>query len=181
MDQPKSAQRKPRGNSSLMRLGPDHQHELFLYMEGDGKENGHTYKDCIAWLGKLGVKSSNGQLSKWRSWYWMRLLFQDCHETTKSIVENERKGDPELTDEQLERQGNRTFNLVAIKTRNEQMWARQQTLALRKKAITATERKVELEIKKYEDQRAKTKEVESNPELTADEKQERVRQILGSD
>ncbi|HEV7926490.1 MAG TPA: hypothetical protein VGR14_14100, partial [Verrucomicrobiae bacterium] len=75
----------------------------------------------------------------------------------------------------------RTFNLLAIKTRNDKMWASQQTLAVRKQAVTATERKVELEFKKYEDQRAKTREVESDPELTADEKQERIRQILGTD
>jgi len=181
MDQPKSAARKPRGNSSLMRLGPDPQHELFLYMEGDGKERGHTYKDCITWLTDLGVKTTKSRLSEWRSWYWMRLLFQDCRETTKVMLENDLKGGAEYTDEQIERKGNWTFNLLAIKTRNDKMWARQQTLALRKKAITATERKVAFEIKKYEDQCAKAKAVESDPELTADEKQERIRQILGTD
>jgi|GEM_PF-2947316 hypothetical protein len=181
MDKPISAERKPRGDSSLKGLGPDHQHDLYFYMEGGGKERGHTYKDCVSWLALQGVETTKSKLSKWRSWYWMRLLFQDCGETTEAIVEDELKGGAMITDEQIERKGNRTFNLLAIKTRNDKMWARQQTLAVRKQAVTATERKVALEIKKYEDQCAKTKEVESDPELTADEKQERIRQILGTD
>jgi hypothetical protein len=181
MDEPKSAERKPRGDSGLKGLGPEPQQELYLYMEGVGKEKGHTYKQCIAWLADQGVATSAGQLSNWRSWYWMRLLFQECGETTEAIVEDELKGGAKITDEQIERKGNRTFNLLAIKTRNDKMWARQQTLAVRKQAVSATERKVALEIKKYEDQCAKTKAVESNPELTADEKQERIRQILGTD
>jgi hypothetical protein len=40
---------------------------------------------------------------------------------------------------------------------------------------------MEFEIKKYEDQRAKTKAAESEPEMTADEKQERIRQMLGTE
>jgi hypothetical protein len=181
MDTPKSAERKPRGDSNLKELGPELQQELYFYMEGVGKEKGHTYKQCVAWLAPQGVKTTKSQLSNWRSWYWMRLLFQECGETTEAIVEDEQKGGAKLTDEQIERKGNRTFNLLAIKTRNDKMWASQQTLAVRKQAVAATERKVELEIKKYEDQRAKTREVESDPELTADEKQERIRQILGTD
>jgi hypothetical protein len=181
MDEPKSAEGKPRGNSSLKELGPDLQQELYLYMEGVGKRPGHTDKQCVAWLAAREVAVCQSQLSSWRSWYWMRLLFQDCRETTDQMLEDDLKAGANYTDEQIERKGNRMFNLLAIRTRNDRMWARQQTLALRKQAVAAAERKLELEIKKFEIQRGKTKDVETEPELTADEKQERIRQILGTD
>jgi hypothetical protein len=181
MDTPESVERKPRADSGLKALAPFLQQELFAYMEGVGKERGHTYKQCVAWLAIQGVATSKSQLSNWRYWYRLGLHFQRCEETANQVAENARKAGVELTDEQIEREGNRTFNLLAIGTCNAKAWARQQTLALRKQAVTATERKLEFEKQKYENHRAKTKKAEPEPEMTADEKQERIRQILGTD
>jgi hypothetical protein len=181
MDKPISLDRKPHPNSVLKGLAPDLQQELYFYMEGAGKEKGHTYKQCLAWLAPKGVKTTKSQLSNWRGWFGMRLAFQVCRETTDQIAEDDRLAGVIYTDEELERKGNRTFNVLAIQSLNDKAWVRQQTLAVRKQAVTATERKLKFEIEKYENQRAKTKDVESDPELTADEKQERIRQILGTD
>jgi hypothetical protein len=181
MDKPKSIDRKPRATAVLKGLAPDHQQDLFEYMEGVGDEKGHSYAKCLTWLAASGVKSSNSQLSNWRDWYWRRLRFQWCRELTVQMLEDDRIAGQKYTDEDIERKGNRTFNLLAIKTFDDKAWARHQTLAVRRQAVAAIERKLEFEIEKYQNQRAETKEVESDPKMTPEEKEERIRQIMGTE
>src|SRR5665213_3942763 len=177
MPETKSTDRKTHANSVLKGLAPDQQQDLFDYMEGVADQKGHSYKQCVAWLGDEGVKTSNSQLSRWRRWYRLRAFFQRCRETTAAIIEDDRAAGLEYTDEQIERKGNRTFNLLAIESFNDAAWARQQTLAVRRQAVVVVERKLAFEMEKYQNQRAKTKEVETEPKMTPDEKDERIRQI----
>jgi hypothetical protein len=177
----KLIERKPRATCVLKGLAPDRQQALHEYMEGAGDEKGHTYAECLAWLQSSGVQTGVGNLSRWRTWYLQRLRFQWCHEITAMMVEDDRKAGQKYSDQDIQRKGNRLFNLLAIRTCDEKAWVRHQSLALRKQAIAAIERKMEFEMQKYADQRAKTKSPEPAPEMTPDEKQERIRQILGTE
>jgi hypothetical protein len=97
------------------------------------------------------------------------------------MMEDDKEQGQKFSDEDIQRKGNRMFSLLAIKTCDDKAWSRAQSLVVRGQRLTLMERKMEFEIKKYEDQRAKIKELESKPQMTADEKQQRIRQILGTE
>jgi hypothetical protein len=177
----KNADRKPRATCVLKNLGPNLQEALFEYADGVGDENGHTYAQCVIWLKKQGVETNNTQLCNWRKWYIQRLRFRWCQETVELMIEDDLENGQKYSDDEIQRKGNRMFSLMAIRTCDDKAWSRAQSLVVRRQRLALIERKMEFELKKYDDQRAKAKAVESEPEMTADEKQERIRQILGTE
>jgi hypothetical protein len=177
----KKINRKPRATCLLKSLGPNTQEALYEYMDGVGDERGHTYKQCVAWLKARNIETNKTQLCNWRDWYIMRLRLQWCRQTVEMLMEDDKELEQKYSDEDIQRKGNRMFSLLAIKTCDGKAWSRAQSLVVRKQRMAQIERKMEFEIKKYEDQRAKTKAAESEPEMTADEKQERIRQMLGTE
>ena len=174
-------ERKPRETCLLKNLAPALQLDLYEHMEGVGDQKGHTYAECAAWLAARDVVTTAGNLGKWRAWYLQRLRFQWCRETIEMILEDDRERGQKYSDEDIQRKGNRMFSLLAIHTCDDKAWARAQTLATRKQAVATIERKLEFEIKKYEDQRAKVKDVEADARMTPEEKQRRIREILGTE
>jgi hypothetical protein len=177
----KLIERKPRATCVLKNLAPARQEALFAYMDGVGDEKGHTYAACIEWLRADGVEVTLSQLSNWRTSYLHRSRFQWCRDITTMMVEDDRQPGQKLSDEDIQRKGSRLFNLLAIHTCDEKAWVRHQSLSVRKQAIAAIERKLEFEMQIYADQCAKNKPPEPKPEMTADEKQERIRQIMGTE
>jgi len=172
--------RKARGNCLLKNLGPNLQEALFEYMDGFGDEQGHTYVQCVAWLKQRGVGTNKSQLSKWRDWYLQRLCFQWCLEAVKHMMEDDALED-KYSDEQIQRKGNRMFSVLAMRTRDAKAWARSQTSMGSRQRMTLMERKFEFEIKKYDDQCAKEKQPEAQPQLTQEEKEARLKEIMGVD
>jgi hypothetical protein len=177
----KNIPRKPRATAKVKGLAPALQQELYDYMEGVGDEKGHSYAKCIAWLKAQGVAASKSQLSEWRQWYWIRVRLGWSQELTNMLVEDDKKAGQKYTDEDLQRKGNRLFSELALKTCDDKAWARTQSLVVRKQAIAAVEKRLEFEIKKYEDRCAQAKEVESEPQMTPEEKEARIAEIMGTD
>jgi len=172
---------KPRGACVLEKLPPAHQHILYEYMEGVGGDKGHTYAECIAWLQSKRLQINASQLSRWRTRYLLRLRFQWCHNLIDMMVEDDRKPGETHSDEDIQRKGNRLFSLLATKTCDDKAWARARSLQVRQQAMFAVERKLEFAMQKYDDARPKVVAVESDTNMTPEEKEERIRQILGTD
>jgi hypothetical protein len=83
----------------------------------------------------------------------------------------------------IEPRGNRIFSLLAIKTCDDKAWSRSQTHVERNKRMAQIERKMELELRKFEAElaREKEKEAEGKPKLTPEEKEARLEEILSTD
>ena len=177
----KKITRKPRATCLLKSLGPDTQEALFEYMDGVGDERGHTYKQCVAWLKAKGIETNKTQLCNWRDWYIMRLRLLWCHQTVEMMMEDDKEHGQKFSDEDIQRKGNRMFSLLAIKTCDNKAWSRAQSLVVRRQRMAQIERKMEFEIKKYEEQRAKNKELESKPKMTDEEKEARINEIMGTE
>jgi hypothetical protein len=173
--------RKPRGNCVLKNLPSDTQDELYAYMDGIGDENGHTYKQCKEWLMKThGVDSNLTRLSKWRDWYITRMRFNWANDTLQMMIEAGMLPN-DFTDADIQRVGNRIFSLLALRTADDKAWSRAQSLVVRRQRIAVIEKRFELDLKKYDDACARLKEREKKPEMSPEERQERIRQILSVD
>jgi hypothetical protein len=176
-----SINRKPRATCVLKSLGPNKQEALFEYMDGIGDEKGHTYKQCVAWLAKQGIKTNNTQLCNWRYWYIQRRIFQWCRDTVQQMMEDDQIDGQKYSDEDIQRKGNRVFSLLAIRAYDDKAWSRAQNSMGRRQRMTLLERKFEFVIKKYDDERAKEKAATAEPELTKEEKEARIDAIMGID
>jgi hypothetical protein len=173
--------RKPRATCVLKSLGANRQEALFEYMDGIGDESGHTYKQCVLWLKKQGVETNPTQLCNWRQWYIMRLRMRWCNDTAEMIMEDDKINGQKYSDEDIQRKGNRMFSLLAIHTCDNKAWSRTQSLVVRRQHLDLIERKMEFEIKKYDEKRAQAKEVEAEPEMTPEEKEARINEIMGTE
>jgi hypothetical protein len=171
--------RKPRATCVLKSMAPNLQEALYHYMDGVGDEKGHTYKQCIAWLKNQGITTNNTQLCNWRGWFIRRLRFRWCQETVEMMIEDDKANGQKYSDEDIQRKGNRMFSLLAIHTCDDKAWSRTQSLVVRLQRMAQIERKMEFEFKKYDDQQAKIKQVESDPKMTPEEKEAAVNQIFG--
>ncbi len=174
-------ERKPHGDSVLKGRSPARQQALFEYMEGFADEKGHTYKECVEWLKSDGLETNKSQLCTWRKWYLIRTRLDWNHDLTSMLVEDDKMQNQKYTDAAIQRKGNHIFSVLAIQTCDDKAWSRVRSLQVRQQAVAAIERRLELEITKYEDQRARTKAVAADPIMTPEQKEERIRQILGTD
>jgi hypothetical protein len=174
--------RKPRGNCLLKNLPAERQDEIFEYLDGSPDEKGHTYKECIAWLAEQNIRTGRTQLCNWRQWYIFRARLKWCEETAQRTVEAN-LGEDKLSDEELSRRGNRIFSLLALKTCDDKAWSRSQSLVIRKQRLAQIERKMELELRKFEAELAKEnqKKPSDAAKLSPDEVQTRIHQILGTE
>ena len=175
--------KKPRGTCVLKNMPSDHQDALYEYMDGIGDVQGHTYKQCVEWMMQTyQIKTGHTQLSNWRKWYIQRMSFNWVNETVQVMIEAGMLG-KNHTQEDIQRVGNHMFSVLAIRTCDDKAWSRAQTNVVRRQRIATMERRLEFEIKKYEDQcaRQREKEKEAEPQMTVEEKNARIRQIMGVD
>jgi len=178
----KKLTRKPRATCILKRLPTNRQEALYEYMDGIGDEQGHTYAQCVEWLKEQGVETNKSQLCKWRGWFIMRLRLRWCEDTVEMIMVDEIKGRAKkISDEEIQRYGNRMFSLLAIHTCDDKAWSRAQSLVVRRQRLDLMERKFEFEIQKYEDQCAKARKIEEEPQMTPEEKEARINEIMGTE
>jgi hypothetical protein len=139
-----SAPRKPRPEAVLLNLAPARQADLFIYMEGEGEEKGHSYKDCIAWLAADAIVVGKEQLRKWRDWYYLRSLRQQSRDDAKTLLEAEAAEGETIPEEKIQRIGNQLFSLRAIKDQDPKAWFLTQRLVLLKEQIGLDREKIEI-------------------------------------
>ena len=147
-----SAPRKPREEAVLKNLPPARQASLFTYMEGEGEEPGHSYKDCIAWLAADGIRVDKERLRKWRDWYYLRLGFQQSRDDARTLLESEAEEGEVVSEEKIQRVGNQIFAMRAIKDQDVKAWYLSQKISLedrkestRQQALALLRQKVQRE------------------------------------
>jgi hypothetical protein len=172
---------KPRVDCVLKNLAPARQAALWEYVEGAGERKGHSAKQTIKWLKAQGIKAERQMLANWHTFYSLKLRFEICREMVKAFWMEINPNGPEPTQEQIQSFGNKLFAMDALDRKDDKTWARIQTLELRKEAIQTAKAKLMLEMKKYRDEQAKTKTVNADITLTAEEKRRRIRHILGTE
>jgi hypothetical protein len=104
--------RKIRQDARLKQLPLERQAQVMEYLDGPP---GHSYADTLTWLREDGFDTSVGALSEFRSWYRLQQQFTQDASTVESLVEQLKRDMPNLTEEQLDDLGQRTFSLLAIR------------------------------------------------------------------
>ena len=104
--------RKIRTDSKLKTLPEERQAAIIEFLRE------HSLADTRAWLRADGLSTSSTALSDFLSWYRLRRQFQEDESTTETLLEQLKAQIPDLTEEQLDELGQRTFSLLAIRDKD---------------------------------------------------------------
>lgn len=172
-----SAPRKIYSTAVLKNLPAAKQASLLDYCDGTGEERGHSLKQSSAWLKADGINASPKTISQWRSWYLLRRQLDLNQEAADEMVADcKREGIIETAAE--ERAAGQIFFLkLAMQQQDNLGFVRILREQSRAEMVQIMERRITL----LEAEKARTKEVVNNTTLTPEEKQERIRQILGTE
>lgn len=150
------AERKPRGDAVLKTLPSERQALIAEHARS------HTLAETVAWLKEDGLRVSQDTVSKFLSWYLLREQFRQDEETTETLLEQLKEEAPELSDEQLDELGQRTFSLLAVRRQDAETFLavrsakfkaelEKQKLSLRRQTEARQERALQFEINKHLD------------------------------
>ena len=176
MKPPKQPTDFARSTAKLKRLPPD---KMWLQAEiiRLGTLPGWSDVKIVEWLeAEHGIKSSTGALSEFRSWWELRQLLRARQLKVDSKIE-ELSQDDRYTPEQLFAIGQKMFTMSAIEAEDIKTWFATQRLNLQTREQEIETRKLKL----LEAREAKTKEVVNDAKLSPEEKQQRIREILGTE
>lgn len=101
--------RKPRADSKLKTLPEERQDAIAEYARG------HSLSDTLSWLRSDGLQTSAAALSGFLSWYALRAEYRQDEVTTEALLERLKEEMPELSEEQIDDLGQRTFSLLSIR------------------------------------------------------------------
>lgn len=104
-----SQRKKARCDSNLKNLPEERQQEIFEYAAE------HGLVKCAAWLREDGLETSKSAVGNFCRWYPLQAQFRADEQTTDSVLEQVKKEATQLTDEQLDIIGQRTFSLLALR------------------------------------------------------------------
>ncbi len=164
--------RKPRGDSVLKTLPPERQSALAEHAAA------HTLAETVSWLSADGVETSSAALSQFLSWFLLRQQLERNNSTVREMLAELKREQPDLSDDQMFRVGQMYFTALAIEQKDSLSWKRAQDAAAKRKVSEQNDRRlVLLEQKAKQAEQAET--VTNDATLTAEEKQQRIRQIFG--
>ncbi|MDR3459561.1 MAG: hypothetical protein P4N60_19195 [Verrucomicrobiae bacterium] len=182
--------KKPSALAVLKNLSPERQAEVWSRLTvKTATWQDTSYAAVRKWLAADGIKTSEASLSDFYSWYPLQQQFRADEVTTESLLEQLKAEIPNLTEEQLDELGQRTFSLLAIRNqdlhgfvtvRSARTHAQLENakLKLREKKLTQDERKIVLMEKKAAAFDA-AKKVTDNKTLTPEEREAEYRRIFG--
>jgi hypothetical protein len=172
--------RKANGTSVLKILPDKRQAAILEYYET------HKGTDTVKWLADDGIATYAPSLSQWRIWYLERRLFDRRATSIASSLLDFRRLYPHITKEELDKMGELIFNALAIKQKDIKTWNLAQQIQLKRERqvqqqqlVDNATRMVELELRKYKDQQAKTAKKATKTGPSAKERKAAVRKILG--
>ncbi len=173
--------RKISPNAVLKNLSDEKQAAIIEYMDGKTGKKGHTLAETVAWLQRSGIQTTITSLSRFRVWYLVRRKL-DAHEvsTLEVVRECKRRGWIKTAEEERTA-GQIFFNRMALDQQDPKLWGLMQRINLFTDKVVLDKKKMELESQKYKDTRGEITKVVKKPKLSPDEKQARIRQILGTE
>jgi hypothetical protein len=166
--------RKPRAEAILKNLAPAMQEALWDYSEGSDKTPGHSLDECVAWLASDGIKTVKQRVSEWRYWYAHRLLMKRAEAATLETVKQGREEGWINSMEEEQKIGQAFFTKLAISQADNLSFVRIVREQTRQRQFEIQARRLNL----MEEREAKVKTVVQST-LTAEEKEQRYREILG--
>ena len=101
--------RKPRADSKLKTLPEERQAAIIEFMAS------HKLTETVKWLREDGLDTSVAALSDFYSWRQLRQQFAEDETTTESLLEQLKREVPNVSDEQLDEIGQRTFSLLSLR------------------------------------------------------------------
>lgn len=153
---------KPRADALLKNLPVERQDEIWSRLTVKTAEWPDTsYKAVRKWLAADGLKVSQNALFEFYSWYPLRLQAREDEQTTEAIKQNLKEEVSNISEEELDAFGQKTFGLLAIRhqdlngfvtVRSARTHAllEEKKLKLREQKLSQDERKIILMEKKAE-------------------------------
>jgi hypothetical protein len=167
--------RKPNYRSVLKTLPDDYQAALFEYVKT------HSRSQILKWLAKDGHKTNPASLSRWRRWYEAKSAFENREAKVITLLASYKRRDPSLTKKAMDDLGDFLFNSLAIERENVKEWTLAQEVKMKRKNQTMEHKKAGLELRKLKEQVESARKTAGDKDLTADEQQARIREILGTE
>jgi hypothetical protein len=164
---------KVRSDAVLKRLPQDKQDSIMDYWRT------HAAKKTVQWLKEGGITTSIRALSLFRAWYLTRQKYEERETRILDRIRRYKKRDPRLTNELLTEMGEHLFNEIAIDQEDVKTWSVAQQVQLKRESQTVDRKKLALELRKYKSQTAKATDVVKDNDLTFEEKEAAMKQILG--
>lgn len=167
--------KKPRSHAKLKNLPEKRQRAILDYLSR------HDHAETLQWLAKSGIHVSDSTLRGWRAWYFQRKEFLEMETASLGLLLNYKERHPGLTKKAMDEMGEFIFNAMALARRDVKTWSMAQNVQLKREHLAMERKKLELELQKYKDQVQASRQTVNDPEMSPEEKQERIRQILGTE
>lgn len=123
------ADKKPRGDSPLNRLGAERQQAIVDHA------GAHTLAETVKWLRDDGVITSSTALSDWLSSFRLGAQMRRNESAVERLMRDLSKEHPEWTIEQLQKVGQAFFTSLAVEQQDPKGWFLAQQLALKEKQL----------------------------------------------
>src|SRR5579871_4745339 len=117
--------KKARSDAKLKTLPAERQADIFEKLNLPTDQGG-GYRNTLKWLLDDGFKTSLGALSEFYSWYRLQQRLANNERTVAQVLADMKREEPEMTDAQLERAGQRFFSALAIDQEDSLTWKRVQ-------------------------------------------------------
>lgn len=95
----------------------------------------HSWPEVVAWLKADGFVTSRSALSEWFSWWSLRQQLRTNETTVETVLEQLKRGNPKLTEEELTAAGQAFFSALAIEQRDAKSWKRIQDVRVKSAAL----------------------------------------------
>jgi hypothetical protein len=167
--------KKPRPEAVLKNLPQAKQCAIIDFLDGTPTSKPHSFSKTVAWLKADGIPTNKASLCFFRSWFLRRKKMEANAAAALHIVEECKDKGWIKTRKEEEEAAQIFFNRMAMDEEDPKTWALAQGVSLRRDRLELEERKLKL----LEDRHAQTKEVVNNTQMTPEQKEERIRQIMG--
>lgn len=124
-----SQNKKPRADSKLKTLPEDRQAAIFEYARE------HTLEETAKWLKDDGFQTSRSALSEFVSWYGLQEQLRKNEGTVNQLLEKLKEGNPDYSEEWLQKAGHIFFSALAIEEKDSLTWKRTQDARTRQEAL----------------------------------------------
>jgi hypothetical protein len=172
--------RKVDPRAVLKALPTEKQAEIYEYLIGGEKIKAHSCRATVVWLKKtMRIKVSEQTVGKFRRWYVIRLELNEQNVVVEEVIEVCKKNGWVKTAKEERMAAQIFFNRLVIDKKDPELWAIVEKVSLARDKIGLEKQEIKMEAKSHQ-VGAKSQQPAPRPQLTPDEKQERIRQILGT-
>ena len=172
--------RKTRPEAVLKNLPREKQDAIIDYTDGRNGQKAHSLRATVEWLKPQGIFTSFCALGIFRRGYLMREQLMNDEAVALELIKTCKENGWIKTAEQERKAGQQFFNRLAIARQDPTMWVRLQQVHFSEEKVKLEKKKLRFEMKRRE-QAGEEGGGQQEPLLTPEERQRRIRQILGTE